>query len=319
MKIPPFLQWASALAVAGALLSPTVATAEDITPTVVMTPIPNRTVRSGTLHANVPLDDVFGLTGVGDQVVRFATSLGDVDVVMFYAAAPINVSNFLLYADSGSYSNSFFHRSVQQSGLAILQGGGYYVENDQVMTVATDPPVVNEFNVPNVRSTLAMAKTSDPDSATSQWFFNVQDNSTALDDPNNSGGFTVIGAVITDGMAVVDALAALRTFNAGQAFTDLPVLDSYAGGEIQLSDLVYVNGVARVPMIPTTSDPNELSLLKLTVAKNSNKNLVTARIIGNQLRLTYKKGTMGKSTITVRATNNAGSIAETSFIVTVKK
>jgi peptidyl-prolyl cis-trans isomerase A (cyclophilin A) len=113
------------------------------------------------------------------------------------------------------YDGTFIHRSVP--GF-VVQGGGYIFNPDNgnffgsgTSHIPVDPPVVNEpdpVNRPNVRGTLAMAKTSDPDSATSEWFFNLADNA-SLDDPNNSGGFTVFGQVTGSGMAVWDAVAGL--------------------------------------------------------------------------------------------------------------
>jgi cyclophilin family peptidyl-prolyl cis-trans isomerase len=98
----------------------------------------------------------------------------------------------------------------------VVQGGGYVFNPDDgdfigsgTSHIPTDPPVVNEadpVNRPNVRGTIAMAKTEDPDSATSEWFFNLVDNPD-LDDPDNSGGFTVFGRVLGNGMEVMDSIA----------------------------------------------------------------------------------------------------------------
>lgn len=99
--------------------------------------------------------------------------------------------------------------------------------------------VENEFKVSNTRGTVAMAKLSgDPDSATSQWFINLADNSSNLD--NQNGGFTVFAKVIGDGMAVADAIAQLQIVNAGSAFTDLPVIDFTSGGLFDSSAQVDV-------------------------------------------------------------------------------
>src|SRR5712691_10743023 len=103
--------------------------------------------------------------------VRFHTSLGDIDVILRMDAAPYTVVNFLSYLKKDAYTNSVFHRSVP--GF-IIQGGGYQLQNHAVVATAQDPAVRNEFKISNTRGTLAMAKLgNDPNSATSQWFFNL--------------------------------------------------------------------------------------------------------------------------------------------------
>jgi cyclophilin family peptidyl-prolyl cis-trans isomerase len=149
--------------------------------------------------------------------LRMQTDLGSLDLELFDTEAPLTVQNFMNYvnrAANDGYDGTFIHRSVP--GF-VVQGGGYVFNPDDggffdtgTSHIPTDPPVVNEadpVNRPNVRGTIAMAKTADPDSATSEWFFNLADNP-GLDDPANSGGFTVFGRVQGDGMAAIDAIAA---------------------------------------------------------------------------------------------------------------
>jgi len=150
---------------------------------------------------------VGGLSGTtaADTIVRFDTSLGSFDVQLYDSDTPVTVQNFLNYVGDGDYIDSFFHRLA--SGF-VLQGGGfiYKIESDSFYLVPTDAPIVNEFLHSNVRGTIAMAKQGgDPNSATSQFFFNLADNSANLDVQN--GGFTVFGYVMGDGMQVVDRLA----------------------------------------------------------------------------------------------------------------
>jgi len=167
-------------------------------------------------------------------VVRIDTPLGSITVKLFDDTAPQTVANFLTYVNDGDYANSFIHRSVP--GF-IVQGGGFTFENDAVGDVPKDASVVNEFNLSNIRGTIAMAKLGgDPDSATSEWFINLGDNSTNLD--NQNGGFTVFGEVVGNGMEVVDAIAALDIVNAGGAFTDLPIIDHTPGDVVAGQNLV---------------------------------------------------------------------------------
>ena len=161
-------------------------------------------------------------------LVRFKTVLGDFDVELLDAGAPQTVANFLAYLAGPDYDASFIHRSVPSF---VIQGGGFAFADGSFALVPTDPPVVNEFGRSNLRATIAMAKLSgDPDSATSQWFVNLVDNSVPLDTDN--GGFTVFGDVIGSGMTVVDAIAAIPTFNATiihPALAELPLRDFTAG------------------------------------------------------------------------------------------
>jgi len=166
--------------------------------------------------------------------VRIDTPLGPITVRLFNDTAPQTVANFLNYVNDGDYANSFIHRSVP--GF-IVQGGGFTFENDAAGNVPTDEPVVNEFNISNVRGTIAMAKLGgDPNSATSQWFINLSDNSTNLD--NQNGGFTVFGQIVGSGMEVVDAIASLDIVNAGGAFTNLPVIDHTPSEDIAEQNLI---------------------------------------------------------------------------------
>lgn len=178
--------------------------------------------------------------------VRMLTSMGAIDVILYDNAAPNTVNNFLNYVNSGKYLNSFVHRSVP--GF-IIQGGGY-VWNDasnNISSIVTNAPVANEFSASrsNKRGTIAMAKQNGaPDSATSQWFFNLADNGSTLDGQN--GGFTVFGEVSASTMAVVDAIAALPIGNAGGAFSELPLVSTPSNGTIQKSNLVILSAVTAV-------------------------------------------------------------------------
>lgn len=187
-------------------------------------------------------------------VVRMETTLGIIDVQLYDTAAPLTVANFLTYVKSGAYTNSFIHRSVP--GF-IIQGGGFFWDGvtNQPNAVITNPPVMNEFDKSrsNIRGTIAMAKLgNDPNSATSQWFFNLADNSSNLD--NQNGGFTVFGKVVNTGMSVVDAIAALPKANAGGPFTDLPLAKPVIGTIIQRSNLVFIKRVSVLPIKSNDSD-----------------------------------------------------------------
>ena len=167
------------------------------------------------------------------KTMLIETPLGDIEIELLEEDAPKTVANFLNYIESGRYDKTFIHRNVPEF---IIQGGGFTFVDGEVSGVELFPPVENEFKVSNTRGTLAMAKLSDqPDSATSQWFINLADNSGNLD--NQNGGFTVFAKVIGNGMEVADAIASLSVVDAGSPFNDLPVID-YIDGDLVEENLV---------------------------------------------------------------------------------
>lgn len=160
-------------------------------------------------------------------IVEIRTSLGDIEVNLFDDATPETVENFLSYLNSGAYANVVVHRSV--SGF-IIQSGGYEYSGSiaagevPLDAIETGPAIINEPVYSNLRGTIAMAKLSgSADSATSQWFINLADNSSNLDTQNS--GFTVFGQVSDAGMQTADVVASTSTVDLGSAFTDIPMLD----------------------------------------------------------------------------------------------
>ena len=151
-------------------------------------------------------------SAVETPVVALETTLGEIVLQLDPVAAPITTENFLAYVESGFYDgtddlgSTIFHRVVP--GF-VIQGGGL---TDTLSGKATMPPIVNESGngLSNVRGAIAMARTSDPDSARSQFFINVADN-LGLDNPP---GYAVFGAVI-EGMEVVDAIVSVETSTVG--------------------------------------------------------------------------------------------------------
>ncbi len=167
--------------------------------------------------------------------VLIQTPLGDIELELLPEAAPGTVANFLNYVNDGAYQDAFIHRSVP--GF-IIQGGGFVFREGVASAIPTDPPITNEFSVSNTRGTVAMAKLSgDPDSATSQWFINLADNSQNLDGQN--GGFTVFARVIGDGMAVADAIAALERFDEGGPYGEIPLIDRDPNQAVTDENLVF--------------------------------------------------------------------------------
>ena len=185
-----------------------------------------------------------------DPIVRFSTTLGNIDVQLSPGDAPLNVANFLSYVNAGDYTASIFHRSVP--GF-IIQGGGYDIVNGSLEAIPTQTPVTNEFKLSNVRGTISFAKVGgEPNSATNQFFFNLVDNSANLD--TQDGGFTVFGHLVnTDSFGVMDAIAALDIVDAssqfGTDFTDLPVVN-YDGTNFTVNNFAEVSSVTMLASHP---------------------------------------------------------------------
>lgn len=154
-------------------------------------------------------------------MIRFTTNKGVFDVELNEAAAPKTCENFLQYVRSGFYNGTIFHRVI--SGF-MIQGGGFEPGLQQKETKA---PIENEANngLKNDKYTIAMARTNDPHSATSQFFINVADNDFLNHtSPTPRGwGYAVFGKVVA-GADVVDAIAAVRTASRSW-YGDVPVED----------------------------------------------------------------------------------------------
>jgi cyclophilin family peptidyl-prolyl cis-trans isomerase len=150
--------------------------------------------------------------------VRIDTTLGAIELELDAARAPATVANFVRYANDGHYDGLVFHRVIK--GF-MIQGGGYDTRYDQRKTRA--PIAIESANgLKNDRGTVAMARTSDPNSATSQFFINHGDNA-FLNHPGQDGhGYAVFGKV-SSGMEVVDRIADTPTGSARPFGRDVPV------------------------------------------------------------------------------------------------
>lgn len=139
------------------------------------------------------------------QKVRLATSQGDIVVELDKEKAPKTVDNFLQYVKAGHYDGTIFHRVIESF---MIQGGGMKADMSEKSTRAPIP-LESRSGLSNVRGSIAMARTMDPNSATAQFFINVKDN-TRLDQANapDANGYAVFGKVV-DGMDVVDKIRAV--------------------------------------------------------------------------------------------------------------
>ena len=156
--------------------------------------------------------------------VLMKTTDGDITIELFADKSPITVENFLRYVDDGHYDGTVFHRVISNF---MIQGGGFDAE---LKEKPTRDPIVNESKnkLHNTRGTLAMARTSDPDSAAAQFFINQRSN-LRLDWSGGKDGYAVFGEVV-DGMQVVDIIsltdtgsAQAQTTRGPTIFQDVPV------------------------------------------------------------------------------------------------
>ena len=143
----------------------------------------------------------------GGPVVLMSTSMGEVKIELYEKEAPETVKNFLAYVNDKFYDGTIFHRVIP--GF-MIQGGGFTAAMEQKPTKS---PIKNEAGngLKNDTGTIAMARTSDPDSATAQFFINVKSNDFLNRDKAQDGmGYTVFGKVI-EGMDVVHAISTVKT------------------------------------------------------------------------------------------------------------
>jgi len=162
-------------------------------------------------------------------VVEIRTNMGNIQVNLFDQLTPRTVDNFLTnYVVTGAYANNVAHRSVPD--FIVQMGGFQYTNTFPPEAISTAAAVVNEPVLSNLRGTVAMAKVGgNPNSATSQFFINTNDNQANLDVQN--GGFTVFGQVIGDGMTVVDAINELTRFGFSSPFNEIP-LRNYTAADL---------------------------------------------------------------------------------------
>lgn len=195
----------------------------------------------------------------GNTTLRFSFRYyGDVDVQLDNNT-PLHRENILKYVDANLYSGSIIHRRqhwTAENDTGVIQGGGFYSPAVDGTTGAPSQPVSTPFGqVPleadqggsNVDMTLGAARTSDPDSATSQWFFNIGDNSEAFDTTDGTDGYTVFGKVVA-GQTNLMNVWNLTPYNfGGPPFEWVPLREEYDNTQsVTYDDLVVLNAVTRL-------------------------------------------------------------------------
>lgn len=306
-----YLSISAALFVFGAT-----ATAQN-TPPVVTNQIADFTEYAGAPARSIDLTTAFADSDVS-AAVRLGTVLGAVDIALFGPQKPITVANFLNYVNQGRYfkidptngqlASSFVHRSIP--GF-VIQGGGYLgtvnpanPANAQATQVLHFPAIQNEPGISNTRGTIAMARIGgQPNSATSEWFINLANNGGP---PSNLDtvdfGYTVFGKVVNNGMAVVDAIAAVPRFDFGPPFDDIPLRNYTSPNPIRVPNLISIPEISHIPTLT-------FSVVSLDPA------IASATVSGTNLLVSGHQ--VGTATFTVTATDFDGSSVFQNFTVNV--
>lgn len=180
-------------------------------------------------------------------VVRFETTVGVIDIEMYEDDAPVTVENFLNYVNRGDYDGTVVHRT--DPGF-IIQGGGFrFLGNKRFETVPTDQPIINEAQVSNTFGTISMARTSNPNSATNQWFFNMANN-TVLNPSNENAGYAVFGQVIRgmESLNIIESLLRINFFDAtpSGSFGEFPLYIYDEGNNPNQSNPILASNVVKI-------------------------------------------------------------------------
>ncbi len=291
----------------------------EFTGPVVAQGVDDLTISDPSQTVVIDLREHFEVANVLGQVVQFDSNVGKINLELFDANTPYNrpvtVANFLDLATNGNYDSSFIHRSVFQ---LVIQGGGFTITPgtpvvvDNVLDV---DPIVNEPGISNTTGTIAMAKLDgDPNSATNQWFFNLVDNSTNLDEQN--GGFTVFGRVIGNSISEVISIANFPRWNldGGGTFASVPLINFDNTQTLTADHFVTFASISPIDIYPTEADPTAVLSFQVT---NTKPSLLTASIVGSQLRLNVNPGQSGEAEISVATFDTHDLSAEISFFITV--
>lgn len=267
-------------------------------PPVATVQIPKQTLAPGGAALAVPLNTFFADRDT-EKAVRFVTTMGTFDLALYATAAPQSVTNFLGYVNRRDYATSVVHRADQ--GF-LIQCGGFKPAPPNFAGIPATASPTNEPGIQHVRGTVALAKQGgQPNSASTDWFINLQDNSLELDDQNE--GFAAFGRVCGSGMTVADAIESLprRDYTvlvdgSSRTVTDWPMNTlPPAPPTMDQSKLVLVNSATQI-------EPLSYSLTGNTV-----NSLVNASIQGTSLVLTPTNRFGGTTILTVTATDLDGN------------
>lgn len=284
-----------------------------------------RTMNVGT-PVSVALDGFFNDADT-EQAMRIATTLGNIDIVLYPSLVPATVANFLAYANAGDYDGTVFHRV---SPGFVLQGGGYKVLTvpDTFAEVTRRPSPLNEPGISNLKGTLALAKGGGVSSGTHDFFINTSDN-TSLDD--NTGGFSVFGRVARSQLTPggLDQTVADITGSQGKKYS-VKVRPS-GSTEVQ-NDFNPLAGLGEAEFWPLNvvgTPPDTIDVTKViaitsitplpklaySIDTPPDSNIATAAITSGALTLTGVAN--GTTNVVIRATDVDGQSVTRNFTLTV--
>lgn len=263
------------------------------------------------------------------QARRLNTNKGSIDVVLYPAQTPLTVSNFLAYADSGDYNGVAFHRN---SPGFVLQGGGFRPTTapKDFSEVTRRQSPLNEPGIPNVRGTLSLAKGGTPDSGTHDFFINLADNRTILDE--NTGGFTVFGRVagLLDSPAMTSTIDSILALPGRQDYT-INLLQSGATSVTSNYNPIESSGLGAGTIwpindvsAPSTMDNTKmvkietvtsLPVLTYQITATPDSGLATAAISGTNLVITGVAE--GQTQMQIRATDVDGNVTQQDIAIYV--
>lgn len=284
-------------------------------------PLESRTLLSATLtssiatvtttenadRTSIDLTQHFTDPTITGTTVVMHTTQGDIPLMLFDSQTPKTVANFLYYTNSGEYDNTVIHRAIPGFSL----DGGLYLPDQSSIPTGPQGAVPSEGGISNTVGTIGASLFSGgPGTATSGWYINLGNNSTALDGNQDGGPFTVFGSVIYNGMTVVNQIANLPKGSVPPTFTPDPQLNDPSGGVLPLQN--YSGGTiapANYVTIPAVQVVQPLAFS----ATSDDTSLVVPSISNGVLSLNYQPGRTGIANITVQATDLGGKTISTTF------
>ena len=244
------------------------------------------------------------------KAIKIKTNKGDMVFSLFDKATPIPVQNFLDYIRNETYQNNIFHRSVTTNGLNIIQSGSFYISDNKLNANTTSTPIANEPGIANERGTIAYARTSNPDSATSGWYINSSD-SPGLDVGDS---YTVFGRATQESLPIIDSIQKLSTGsysvninNQSVSLNDFPTDDGLKPNLTTKENIAVVENI--LPLKP----------LAYEIISITNSNIAEFSISSNNngTKLTITPTNLGTTSVQIQSTDIDKNKINTFFNVSV--
>ena len=244
------------------------------------------------------------------EAIKITTNKGVMVFSLFDKATPLPVQNFLNYVRNETYKNNIFHRSITNEGMSIIQSGSFSLSENQLTSNLTVSPIINEPGVANEKGTIAYARTSNPDSATSGWYINSKD-SPGLDVGES---YTVFGRASLGSLSVIDIIQNIPTGShniqindRNNILNDFPTTDGLAPNLLTKENIVSVENI--VPIDSLSYNIISVSDDRIASIKKSNED-GKENIIIDPLR-------PGSTRVTIRSIDIDDNHIDTQFEVSV--